>query len=235
VGGRIAISDIVSDEPVPDLLKADPELWSGCVSGAFQERALLAELEAAGFHGMRIETWADEPCAVVQGIEFRSVTVTAHKAKQGPCFETNQAVVYRGPWRRVEDDDGHVLVRGERTAVCEKTFRLLRTEPYAHETVPVPSRIAVDPDGEQPFDCARPRQRDPRETKGEAYRATQAPACGPGESCRCATDAFAERLETEGLGPLHRGRVPQTGVHQDRPPRDGFPGGISLGSRASRP
>ena len=36
-GGRIAISDIVSDEPVPEALKQDPKLWSGCVSGAFQE------------------------------------------------------------------------------------------------------------------------------------------------------------------------------------------------------
>ncbi|MFB3116886.1 MAG: methyltransferase domain-containing protein, partial [Gammaproteobacteria bacterium] len=34
-GGRIAISDIVSDEPIPEHLKADDELWSGCISGAF--------------------------------------------------------------------------------------------------------------------------------------------------------------------------------------------------------
>lgn len=183
VGGRIAISDIVSDEPVPDSLKADPELWSGCVSGAFQERALLVELEAAGFHGIRVESWAEKPFAIVEGIEFRSVTVTAHKGKQGPCYETNQAVVYRGPWRRVEDDDGHVLVRGERTAVCEKTFRLLTSEPYVGETIPVPSRIAVADAEGQAFDCARPRLRDARETKGETYRATEAPACGPGESC----------------------------------------------------
>jgi len=176
VGGRIAISDIVSDEPVPERLKADPELWSGCVSGAFQERALLAELEAAGFHGIRVDAWEEKPFAVVEGIEFRSLTVTAHKGKQGPCYETNQAVVYRGPWRRVEDDDGHVLVRGERTAVCEKTFRLLTSEPYAAETVPVPSRLPVANAEEQPFDCARPRLRHPRETKGETYRETQAPA-----------------------------------------------------------
>ncbi|HBA43146.1 MAG TPA: methyltransferase, partial [Alphaproteobacteria bacterium] len=32
VGGRVAISDIVSDEPVPQHLRDDPELWSGCVS-----------------------------------------------------------------------------------------------------------------------------------------------------------------------------------------------------------
>jgi SAM-dependent methyltransferase len=183
VGGRIAISDIVSDEPVPDRLKADAQLWSGCVSGAFQERALLAELEAAGFHGIRVETWSETPFAVVEGIEFRSVTVTAHKGKQGPCYETNQAVVYRGPWRRVEDDDGHVLVRGERTAVCEKTFRLLTAEPYSLETIPVASRAVVADPERHPFDSARPRLRDPRETKGADYRATRAPACGPDEGC----------------------------------------------------
>lgn len=180
-GGRIAISDIVSDEPVPDPLKADPELWSGCVSGAFQERGLLSELEATGFHGIRIEEWAEKPFAVVEGIEFRSVTVAAHKGKQGPCYETNQAVVYRGPWRRVEDDDGHILVRGERAAVCEKTFRLLTCEPYGAETIPVPSRVAVAPG--QLFDCARADLRGPRETKGEARCETRAPACAPGERC----------------------------------------------------
>ena len=36
-GGRVAISDIVSDEPVPEHLKADTHLWSGCISGALQE------------------------------------------------------------------------------------------------------------------------------------------------------------------------------------------------------
>lgn len=36
-GGRVAISDIVSDEAVPEHLKADTHLWSGCISGALQE------------------------------------------------------------------------------------------------------------------------------------------------------------------------------------------------------
>ncbi|MEE8474539.1 MAG: methyltransferase domain-containing protein [Myxococcota bacterium] len=89
VGGRIAISDIVSDEAVPEHLKADPELWSGCVSGAFQESELLRVLEAAGFHGIHVEARAEKPFAVVEGIEFRSITVTAQKGKQDPCVETN--------------------------------------------------------------------------------------------------------------------------------------------------
>jgi hypothetical protein len=35
----------------------------------------------------------------VQGIEFRSVTIEAFKGKQGECFERNQAVIYRGPFK----------------------------------------------------------------------------------------------------------------------------------------
>ena len=182
VGGRIALSDIVSDEPVPQHLKQDPELWSGCISGAFQELEFLRELEAAGFHGIALSDWRVEPFAVVEGIEFRSITVTAHKGKQGPCWEENQALIYAGPWRRVEDDDGHVLERGVRTAVCEKTHRLLTSEPYTGQTIAVLPRVPVAEDQRRGFDCSRTAPRDPRETKGLAYRETRGP-CADGGCC----------------------------------------------------
>lgn len=171
-GGRIAISDIVADEEVPAALKADPELWSGCVSGAFEEREFLAELEAAGFYGITIDKWEEVPFRTVQGIEFRSITVTARKGKEGACYEANQALIYRGPWRQVEDDDGHVFRRGERVAVCEKTFSLLLGKPYGHQLTPVEPRTPVADADRAPFDCHRSARRDPRETKGATYRAT---------------------------------------------------------------
>ncbi len=182
VGGRIAISDIVSDEPVPQSLKDDPELWSGCISGAFHELEMLREFEAVGFHGIRIDKWEPEPFAVVEGIEFRAVTVTAHKGKQGPCHEANQAVIYAGPWRRVEDDDGHVLERGVRTAVCAKTFQLLTSDPYAGETVAIPPRAPIPEETRQGFDCSRTAPRSPRETKGLEYRETREP-CADEDCC----------------------------------------------------
>lgn len=182
-GGRIAISDIVSDEPVPARLKDDPELWSGCISGALEERAFLAALERAGFWGLRIDEWNAEPFAAVDGIEFRSLTVTGRKADRGPRLDANEAVVYRGPWRRVEDDDGHVLVRGERSAVCAKTHRVLTSEPYAREVVPIPPRTPVPEDERPLFDRTGSALRDPRETKGSDFAATRLPgACGE-ESC----------------------------------------------------
>ncbi|HBZ71303.1 MAG TPA: methyltransferase [Deltaproteobacteria bacterium] len=182
VGGRVAISDIVSDELIPQHLKDDPKLWSGCISGAFHELALLQELEAAGFHGITIEKWEREPFAVIEGIEFRSVTVTAHKGKQGPCYEANEAVIYAGPWRRVEDDDGHVLERGVRAAVCAKTFRILTSAPYAAETIGIEPRRTIAENERKGFDCRRTAPRSPRETKGFEYSETREP-CGSGTCC----------------------------------------------------
>ena len=187
VGGRIAISDIVSDEVVPEELRRDPELWSGCVSGAFHEAELLRELEAAGFHGIAVDVWTEEPFRVVEGIVFRSVTVTAHKGKQGPCFEANQAVIYRGPWKQVEDDDGHVLRRGERVAVCAKTYGLLTRAPYTDHVIPVPPHREIPEAERAEFDCSRTAPRHPRETKGLDYDATTeaSDCCGPAEESCC--------------------------------------------------
>ena len=130
-GGRAVISDIVSDEPVPDAMRQDAELWSGCISGALTEEGLLQAFEAAGFYGIELVKYETQPWQTVQGIEFRSVTVQAYKGKQGPCFERNQTVVYQGPFKSVLDDDGHRFDRGVRMAVCDKTFKLLQSGPYA--------------------------------------------------------------------------------------------------------
>jgi SAM-dependent methyltransferase len=180
-GGRAIISDIVCDEPVPMHLQNDPELWSGCFSGAFEEEAFLAAFEAAGFHGIRILDRTTEPRATIEGIEFRSATVEAFTGTQGICLERNQAVIYAGPWKEVKDDDGHVMRRGEHTAVCDKTYHLLQKEPYRSSILPVPPRGAIPLEEAEVFDCSRSHQRHPRETKGVEYNETK--GCAPGESC----------------------------------------------------
>jgi len=78
-GGRAVISDIVSDEQVPEAMQRDPELWSGCISGAFREDALLAAFEEAGFDDVRILRRDAEPWQVIDGIEFRALTVRADR------------------------------------------------------------------------------------------------------------------------------------------------------------
>ncbi len=184
-GGRAVISDIVSDEPVPPHLKNDPELWSGCISGAMQEHEFIAAFAAAGFYGMHLLKRDEQPWRTVEGIEFRSVTLAAYKGKQGPCWDCNQAVIYKGPWSEVKDDDGHTLIRGVPMAVCEKTFRLYTREPYAQHILPVLPLTPIPLEEAKPFDCSRDAVRSPRETKGHEYRVTTqaAACCEPGQCC----------------------------------------------------
>jgi arsenite methyltransferase len=184
-GGRIVISDIVSDEPVPEHLAQDRDLWSACVSGAFQEEAFLRAFEETKFYGIQIEELRSEAYQTVEGIEFRAATVTAYKGKEGPCIERNQAVIYRGPWKQVVDDDGHTLPRGVRVAVCDKTFNLYSRPPYQGQLIPVPPRQEVPLGQAGLFDCSRDHRRAPRETKGLEYKETQLSntICGPDGAC----------------------------------------------------
>lgn len=163
VGGRIAVSDIVSDEVSPEHLKNDSKLWSGCISGALQEAEFVRALEDAGFHGIVVDNYESEPWQIVEGIEYRSVTLVAYKGIEGPCIEKNQAVIYKGPWLQVIDDDGHIFCRGERMAVCEKTFNLMNSEPYKEEIIPVEPAIAVETS--EDMVCGEGALRHPQETK----------------------------------------------------------------------
>jgi hypothetical protein len=104
----------------------------------------------------------------------------------GPCFEANQAVLYRGPWKRVEDDDGHVLQRGQRSAVCARTYERLCSPPYSDHVIAIAPRVAIPEAERELFDCARTAPRDPRETKGrdgDESRQPSSDGCGPQGCC----------------------------------------------------
>ena len=184
MGGRAVISDIVSDEAIPEAMRQDAHLWSGCISGALTETEFLKAFEDAGFYGVELVKFETQPWQTVEGIEFRSVTVQAFKGKQGPCFERNQAVIYQGPFKSVLDDDGHRYDRGVRAAVCDKTFKLLQKEPYAKHFAPIEPLEAIDAESALPFNCSKGARRHPKETKGQDYDATtEAAQCIEGSEC----------------------------------------------------
>jgi arsenite methyltransferase len=171
---------------VPAHLKNDPDLWSGCISGAMHQGDFLRAFEEAGIYAIEVLKRDAGPWRTIEGIEFRAITVRAMKGKEGPCLDCNQAVIYRGPWRKVEDDDGHTLVRGQPMAVCEKTFRIYTNAPYVEDIVPVPPLRPIAVEEAPAFDCSRDTIRHPRETNGRDYRMTTngaANCCGP-EGCR---------------------------------------------------
>ena len=177
-GGRAAISDIVSDEDVPARMSNDPELWSGCVSGAMREDRFLTAFENAGFCGIELEKRDAHPWRVVEGLEFRAATVLARKPSAGANKELNQAVIYRGPWRQVMADDGTVLRRGMKMAVGSRSYDLLTSEPHARETL-----------GLEPFDPIDPAMAFGFEAAPNSIRNARQSKCGPadhshgGEGC----------------------------------------------------
>jgi hypothetical protein len=182
------IPDIVSDEEVSEPLKNDSDLWSGCIADAFTEEGFLRAFGNAGFYGMEIVKRDDRPWQTIEGIEFRSVTVVAHKGKQEPCYERNQAVIYKGPWKTVSDDDGHTLFRGERMAVCDKTYRLYMRQggPYANQLIAVEPYEEIPMEAARPFDCRKNARRHAKETKGQDYDVTassESSCCGPDGCC----------------------------------------------------
>jgi ubiquinone/menaquinone biosynthesis C-methylase UbiE len=184
IGGRAVISDIVSDEEVPAHLQNDAELWSGCISGALTEEGFLQAFSDAGFYGIQILKRDEQPWQTVEGIEFRSVTIEAFKGKQGPCVERNQAVIYKGPFREILDDDNHRMERGKRYAVCDKTYNIYRKAPYAASFEFIEPLTPVPVNEAKPFDCSRTALRHPKETKGHDYTATtEASQCCDGGSC----------------------------------------------------
>ena len=187
-GGRCVISDIVCDEPPTEAILNDPELWSGCIAGALEEGEFLAMFEQAGFYGISVLERQEEPWRTIDGVQFRSLTVLAYKGKEGPCLERNQAVVYKGPWKCVKDDDGHTLCRGEYTAVCDKTYRIMTDPqgPYAGHILGLEPLHEISLEKAQAYDCNKSRRRGPRELKGVDYNETRDASaedcCGP-ECC----------------------------------------------------
>ena len=175
-GGRIAISDIVSDEIIPDRLKADEQLWSGCISGAFHELEMLQMFRQAGFVAISYDRWSSKPWQVVEGIEFRAVTLTAIKPELTGQVDKGHAVIYRGPYAAISDDEGNEYPRGERMAVSEAVFLRLGQAPFKDDFIciePVSTCAATE------WNAPAGTRREASETKGARHANInqQSPCC----------------------------------------------------------
>ena len=48
-GGKLAVSDIVTDGQLPDAIKKSLSAWAGCVAGAIEAEAYIAMMKSVGF------------------------------------------------------------------------------------------------------------------------------------------------------------------------------------------
>ncbi|WP_315731570.1 MULTISPECIES: methyltransferase domain-containing protein [unclassified Bradyrhizobium] len=144
-GGRLVISDIVCDTTVPVDIAVDGQLDAECISGAFTVPELTALFGNAGFVATKIfkvgETWRE-----INGAAFRSMTFVGFKPLESSAQAEEVPVIYRGPWKCVEDDRGNLFVRGRRQKMSRDEVALFLSGPYgtdllgdiaAHDTDPL--------------------------------------------------------------------------------------------------
>lgn len=53
-GGKLAVSDIVTDGPLPDSIKQSLSAWAGCVAGAVDAKDYIALMQSVGFTNISI-------------------------------------------------------------------------------------------------------------------------------------------------------------------------------------
>jgi arsenite methyltransferase len=54
-GGRFAVSDIVTDGPLPEAVRSSLVAWAGCIAGALDIREYTSAMQMAGFKDIQIE------------------------------------------------------------------------------------------------------------------------------------------------------------------------------------
>ncbi|MDH5701350.1 MAG: arsenite methyltransferase, partial [Candidatus Bathyarchaeota archaeon] len=53
-GGRVLISDIVTQGELPDEIRENPEMWAACIAGALDEKVYLQKIMNAGFEKVEV-------------------------------------------------------------------------------------------------------------------------------------------------------------------------------------
>ncbi len=82
-GGKLALSDIVTNGPLPQEIKDSLSAWAGCVAGALDIKDYIADLEAAGFSKVDVTP-----------VYFDQETIDEYlKASENSCCGPSQKVV----------------------------------------------------------------------------------------------------------------------------------------------
>ncbi|WP_025742416.1 arsenosugar biosynthesis arsenite methyltransferase ArsM [Aquimarina pacifica] len=132
--GRLVMSDPTCEQPMNDALRNDERLRALCLSGSLPIAEYVKALTDVGFG--TIEIRARKPYRILDPkhyntdelIYIESIEVAAIKdpmPKDGPCIFTGKAAIYYGDQDYFDDKKGHVLLKNQPIAVCDKTATAL--------------------------------------------------------------------------------------------------------------
>lgn len=128
--GRLVMSDPTCEQPMNEALRNDDRLRALCLSGSLPIAEYVKILTDAGFG--TIEIRARKPYRILDPnhyptdelIYIESIEVAAIKdpiPDDGPCVFTGKAAIYYGEDDYFDDKVGHVLLKNQPLAICDKT------------------------------------------------------------------------------------------------------------------
>jgi SAM-dependent methyltransferase len=126
-GGRFTISDIVSDQVVPQYLVHDTSKWGDCLSGALQVQEYVGSMVEAGFAA--VHQVKSVPWQAIDGIHFLSVTLTGYKLPPVSPGTVRRYATLKGPFSSVTDEYGQRYERGVARSIDGRTAQLLGSAP----------------------------------------------------------------------------------------------------------
>ncbi|WP_057939814.1 arsenosugar biosynthesis arsenite methyltransferase ArsM [Algoriphagus resistens] len=130
--GRLVMSDPICEQPMNETLRNDERLRAQCLSGSLSINEYIKALTDAGFG--TIEIRARKPYRILDTknypteelIFIESIEIAAIKdpvLPDGACVFTGRAAIYYGDEEYFDDKKGHVLVKNQPLAICDKTAR----------------------------------------------------------------------------------------------------------------
>jgi SAM-dependent methyltransferase len=133
--GKLVMSDPTCEQPMNDALREDERLRALCLSGSIPIAEYVKMLTDAGFG--TIEIRARKPYRVLDPVQYNtdeliyieSIEVAAIKdpmPADGPCVFTGKAAIYYGEADYFDDKAGHVLLKNQPLAICDKTANALK-------------------------------------------------------------------------------------------------------------
>ena len=145
--GRLVLSDPVCEQEMPENLRNDDRLRALCLSGSLPLKEYIKMITDVGFG--TIEIRAKRPYRILSPRDYEtdeliyieSVEVCAIKdpmPEDGPCVFTGKTAIYYGDSESFDDKKGHVLLKNQPLAICDKTAgalsKLNRDDIYISES-----------------------------------------------------------------------------------------------------
>ena len=140
-GGRLVISDVVTDMPVPAFIKNDKTYRGECLGGAMQQDDLVAMLEDCGFEDIFLHR--RYPYRQIGETAFYSLTYEARK--QALTTATMVNACYRGPLPRLTLQHGICMDRGRIMQIPSQVAARLEKKIFILDATGAVSNIEQEP------------------------------------------------------------------------------------------